>query len=677
MQRMILSILILISPVFSQAAPDLPYKLLFPRDGLLSWVDSIMVTGETDRDIQVFVNQQITPVDSTGRFYAPFGLEYGPNSIQIKLQRGLETLVDTVTVERMYLNQLDADSNYVNRNLPDSLFISFGHRQNSRIWGDHLGLRGLTHPQATILHEGDTLEVFPTGAFTRYLEIAPGENAFAFTAILGNEIVYDTLRLTRRTRPEFIPKTTKDINPESTAPYQERWLMAGDVLALGCQAVPGVGVQAKIPGGSRWIDLMEAQPGYYTGSWLVPAGTVLENVFVKYRVKGTLLGVRKSLAPVRVLAEPLGAMTIHPDSRVYDVASDNNLFFPLPDSIQVQVIGLERNMYRIRLSPTRSGYLKRDRVALDPTARLPRPIMLGSMFAQNDSTEWHRFKLYVGNRRIPFEIKERGVPLRIELKLYGAKQGWEWTTYPDSSGEISLIERTQPSDEVWQMTFYAEDEIFWGWYAKYVGNFLEIGIRKAPELDPENPFAGLRILVDPGHGAWERGAVGLTGYAEGDANLQYSRMLVDMLRQAGADARLTRNIDKQMSLAERAEIAREDSCHIFVWAHNNAPGGGRDLMEAKGSSTYYTWPSSKKLCDTVYPHLGNMGIATSGKVSRYYYYMTRQTEYLVYLIEGAFMTHPGEEAFLLTEEGLHTLAQAVYRGLEDFLQRQAQLQQAE
>jgi len=67
-----------------------------------------------------------------------------------------------------------------------------------------------------------------------------------------------------------------------------------------------------------------------------------------------------------------------------------------------------------------------------------------------------------------------------------------------------------------------------------------------------------------------------------------------------------------------------------------------------------------------------MGIDTSGKVARYYYYLTRQTEYLVYLIEGAFMTNPEEEMFLLSEEGLDALALVAFKGLEEFLEDKAE-----
>ncbi len=111
-------------------------------------------------------------------------------------------------------------------------------------------------------------------------------------------------------------------------------------------------------------------------------------------------------------------------------------------------------------------------------------------------------------------------------------------------------------------------------------------------------------------------------------------------------------------------------------AHNNAPATSTDLMTVRGSSTYYTWPSSKPLCDTTYPYLLGMGLPANGKVTRYYYYLTRQTEYLIFLIEGGYMTHPDDELFLLSNEGLDALANATVNGIQDFLKSQIEKKKA-
>ncbi len=649
-----------------------PYRILFPEDGLRSWGDSIEVTLDVDEGYRVWISGTEAEIDSTGRVRFPVGLEHGENVIPLTFQIQNERLVDTLQVFRMNYDHFEDDTVFINHNIPDDLEIHFVYPRSGSFWAPRVGLRGRTHPDAELFMEGDTIPVFPSGAFTTLLDIAEGLNVFPFRAVIGDTVVLDTLLLERPEKPKPVYSRRNPIWLPSVRPESETWVMAGDVLEPGFQAEPGQNAYFRIPGITGWREMVEYEVGHYGGVWTVPGGIEAENLHVEYWLKNSTFGKRiESEHTLSILAEPLGGMTIHPDSRVYDIADDSHLFFPLTDSIQVQVNGMEKGMYRIRLGETRNGWIWKERIRLDPKYRIGRPIMLGSMYAQEDTTDWHVFRLFVGSRRVPFEIKEWGAPLRLELKLYGAKQAWEWTTYPDNDDDLLLIERTQPSDDVWQMSFYPSGDLIWGWYAYYEGDYLMVGIKKPPVIDPENVFSGIRIEIDPGHGGWERGALGVTGYAEGDANLRYSKKLAALLEEAGATVFLTRTIDRQMGLGERAEKARQDSVHIFVWAHNNAPGLSRDLMEAFGSSTYYTWPSSKRLSDTIYPYLGDMGIETSGKVARYYYYMTRQTEYLVYLIEGAFMTFPEEEMFLLTEEGLDKLAMAAFMGLRDFLEKQS------
>jgi hypothetical protein len=75
------------------------------------------------------------------------------------------------------------------------------------------------------------------------------------------------------------------------------------------------------------------------------------------------------------------------------------------------------------------------------------------------------------------------------------------------------------------MDFFPKNS-FWGWYGRYEGEYLVIGVRRAPEISREDLFANLKIEIDPGHGGWQRGARGITGYAEADANLRLPERIV-------------------------------------------------------------------------------------------------------------------------------------------------------
>ncbi len=659
----ILAMLVTLVAAQKQEIPRL--KILHPKQDMQFWVDRIEVAGIIPQGTKVEVDGiQVTP-DEDGLFRQLITLDQPEVSIHILESRDNLTFRDTIHVLHRNPDHMTPDSIFINNNIPDELVLDLGSPRDGKFNGSEVSLRGRTHPEALLLMNGDTVKVFASGAFAIHVPIQRGENIFEFTSSWNGQVVSQTKILSR----PLLKEGLKKLDQRSARPTKPYWAMAGDHIQLGIRGPQAQNVYFKIPGITGWVKMNESRAGHYSSSYHLNDIDEPLDTRVLYRVG--LFSRRISSAPLRILTDALGGLTIDEDTRVYDDASTDQLLFPLADSVSLQITGLQNGFYRIQLGEYRSAYVIAKLVEIDEGSKLTRAHYLGSMRGENQE-DWAVFKIYTGNIRLPFEIKEKAIPARLELKVYGAKQGWEWTTYPEGDSIISYLERSQPEDLVWQMDIFPKNS-FWGWYGRYEGEYLVVGVRKAPEIKRENPFENIVIEIDPGHGGWQRGATGVTGYAEADANLRYSLKLEKRLKEAGATVFMTRRYDEQISLADRARKAREDSVHIFVMAHNNAPGSSRNILEARGASAFYTWPSAKGLSDNIYPHLHTMGIETSGKVARYYYYLTRQTEYLVYLIEGAFMTNPEEEMFLLSEEGLDTLAESAYMGLEDFLQEKAEL----
>jgi N-acetylmuramoyl-L-alanine amidase len=78
------------------------------------------------------------------------------------------------------------------------------------------------------------------------------------------------------------------------------------------------------------------------------------------------------------------------------------------------------------------------------------------------------------------------------------------------------------------------------------------------------------VVIDPGHGGKDPGAIGVGGLREKDVNLRLAKMLGTRLEALGFEVVFTRKSDKTLSLEERtvtAEAARGD---IFVSVHSNA-----------------------------------------------------------------------------------------------------------
>jgi N-acetylmuramoyl-L-alanine amidase len=93
-----------------------------------------------------------------------------------------------------------------------------------------------------------------------------------------------------------------------------------------------------------------------------------------------------------------------------------------------------------------------------------------------------------------------------------------------------------------------------------------------------------RIVVDPGHGGHDPGAVGLSGLQEKDVVLSIGLKLRDKLKEElGLDVVMTRSTDIFIPLEERTAIANKVNADLFVSIHANAAPN----RNAAGIETYY------------------------------------------------------------------------------------------
>ena len=79
-----------------------------------------------------------------------------------------------------------------------------------------------------------------------------------------------------------------------------------------------------------------------------------------------------------------------------------------------------------------------------------------------------------------------------------------------------------------------------------------------------------KVVIDPGHGGKDPGAIGRTGLKEKDTVLDISRRIKKELKKNGIDVIMTRNSDRFVRLSERAKIANKNDADLFVSIHANA-----------------------------------------------------------------------------------------------------------
>lgn len=197
---------------------------------------------------------------------------------------------------------------------------------------------------------------------------------------------------------------------------------------------------------------------------------------------------------------------------------------------------------------------------------------------------------------------------------------------------------------------------------------------------PGEPVLGAHVVLDPGHGGDEPGAVGPTGLREADLNLDVARRVRSLLEAEGATVVLTRDADVRMTLATRASIARTMSPVAFLSIHHNAAPVGRSGVP--GSELYHQLadPESKRLAGLLWEemqeHLAPFGTdwaigddpgaraRRSMRTGDDYYGILRNAQGVTaVLTEAAYLSNPAENALLETEEFRDAEARAITDGV--------------
>ncbi|CAM3501930.1 N-acetylmuramoyl-L-alanine amidase [Marinicrinis lubricantis] len=79
-----------------------------------------------------------------------------------------------------------------------------------------------------------------------------------------------------------------------------------------------------------------------------------------------------------------------------------------------------------------------------------------------------------------------------------------------------------------------------------------------------------KIVIDPGHGGSDPGAIGVNGLQEKQVNLQISKLLADELKKRGYDIVMTRTNDVYLSLQQRVEFTNRQNADLFISVHANS-----------------------------------------------------------------------------------------------------------
>ncbi|MFS0513164.1 N-acetylmuramoyl-L-alanine amidase [Nostoc sp. UIC 10607] len=189
-----------------------------------------------------------------------------------------------------------------------------------------------------------------------------------------------------------------------------------------------------------------------------------------------------------------------------------------------------------------------------------------------------------------------------------------------------------------------------------------------PPTQPQRRVTNGRVvvLIDPGHGGKDPGAVGLGGLREKDVILPISKRIAQVLQQNGVQVVMTRDSDYFVTLPGRVQLAERANADVFVSIHANAVGPGRS--DVSGLETYY-YDSGLGLARTVHNSiLQNVNVRDRG-VRRARFFVLRKSSMPSILVETGYLTGRDDNAKLRSSAYQNQMADAIARGILQYLKR--------
>jgi N-acetylmuramoyl-L-alanine amidase len=171
----------------------------------------------------------------------------------------------------------------------------------------------------------------------------------------------------------------------------------------------------------------------------------------------------------------------------------------------------------------------------------------------------------------------------------------------------------------------------------------------------------MRIVIDPGHGGKDPGAIGQKGTKEKDITLKVAITVASLLQQAGIATKLTRTSDVFVELDDRAKIANSFGANYFVSIHCNSATD----RSARGIETYcYQFGGDgEKLAQSIQDELIKATGLTDRGVKAANFAVLRETKMPAVLTELAFISNPEEEKLLADTEFQDKCAMAIAKGI--------------
>jgi len=200
------------------------------------------------------------------------------------------------------------------------------------------------------------------------------------------------------------------------------------------------------------------------------------------------------------------------------------------------------------------------------------------------------------------------------------------------------------------------------WY-EVSGNGVEGYIYKNLIKQPESTAPGFKdktIVIDPGHGGRDVGAIGASGAFEKDFAFLTAQELKQELEILGANVQLARPEDEFVSLGSRISFSNTMNTDAFISIHYNSVP---ELPDVTGIETYYYQEQNEKLASYIQSEVIKATDANDRGITNDNYLVIMQNVQPAVLIELGFISNEEKEDLLGTIGYQKKIVSGIINGL--------------
>lgn len=219
-------------------------------------------------------------------------------------------------------------------------------------------------------------------------------------------------------------------------------------------------------------------------------------------------------------------------------------------------------------------------------------------------------------------------------------------------------------------TFTLKDIQPAGFYFEQTEQGAELTVRA--KAQPDQGLEGVTILLDPGHGGGQTGALGCDpDQPEKQVNLRMAQALAEKLTALGAEVEMTRNEDGEVSLRQRYRQSFRLMPDLFLSLHCNSAPDDTDISAAAGFTAYCRGDLAQPLAQSLAQAAEETGRAANPAIDDSRLYLCRQSHTAAILLENGYLPNPFEFSDIVSDQGVEEITQALAQAILEYYSSQS------